>query len=176
MLQLFDNPQTPWYHHLDKIKSGEIPLRAISLNNPYCTLMHNGKTLETRKYKTNVRGLVLFCSCGKQFPKNKVIETSGGKQFNRIVKALDIKYDKDICNTFLDGYMLSIGNLVGSRPMKPSDENNAFVNHLSDRWVWQIEDCRPIVPVPYKGKQGWRLFDVVENPKDYEILQQIQLL
>lgn len=176
MLQLFDNPKIPLHQQLDKIKSGEIPLRAISLNNPYCTLMHNGKTLETRMYKTNVRGLVLFCSCGEQFTKDKVVETSGGKQFKRILKALDVEYKNQRCNAFLDGYMLSIGNLVDCRPMRKTDENNAFVNYSSDRWVWVVEDCTPVVPVPYKGKQGWRLFDVVKNKEDFEIVNQIQLL
>lgn len=132
------------------------PVRLITLNEPYASLMAFHNKDETRSKHTNVRGLVCIHAAQKPFPMAKVLSTSGSDQYNRIIK-LNIDFAKT------NEHILSIGYLVGSKFMGDHTndvdliENKCYVKYNPDLWIWQFEDMTPIEPIKFKGSQGWSI-------------------
>jgi len=115
-------------------------------------LMLYGK-IETRKWKTDIRGPVLICCSQKPYSLYTIEKISGDYQFHRIVDTLGAKDPsdwEDVC-----GKAIAIGNLVDCRPMTPEDEDACFVKYQPGLWCHIYKDIKPIKPFPFKGKQGW---------------------
>ncbi len=116
-------------------------LLALSWKQPYAELMLHGK-YETRTWNANYRGWVLICASLKSYYT---------EQLTRMGKYLSIK------NPNYEGRAIAIGRLIDCRPMKPEDEDKAFVLYSPDRFVHIYDPVIPIEPFPWKGKQGWSI-------------------
>lgn len=133
-------------------------VRALWMNNPFAHLMLHGK-IETRKRPTNVRGLVLLCSCQKEYTQQQVWDISGYQQGERIKEAL-----WDLGQPW-NGYAICIGNLVDCRPMTPADQDACFVRYRHGLWCWEFQDVQPVKYFQIKGKQGWKILTSEEKQK-----------
>jgi hypothetical protein len=132
------------------------PMRALSLKQPFASLMFNGKSLETRTWPTKYRGWVLVCSSKNAYPWNIVRDISGSTQFDRI---LDLTKSGMIMP---EGKAIGIGRLINCREMTNEDQDNAFVR-MNASWIWPklwchvYEDLQPIPsPFLWQGSQGWK--------------------
>jgi hypothetical protein len=157
---------------LEGVKQGKIPLRVISLNQPFCTLMEYGK-IETRNRPTNVRGMVMLASCKEPYSDHRVMSIAGRDQYARIIGVKGLA--TDIGKFRQTGKALSIGFLSYSRKMKLEDEDKCFVEYYPDLYCWEFDTVRSIEPFDYKGKQGWTLLDIV-NTEHVEIINKIKIL
>jgi hypothetical protein len=123
-------------------------LLALSWKQPFASLMLHGK-IETRKWATNYRGWVLICATKVPYHIEQLFEIAGPIQYDRIWATLDPDEQED-------GVALAIGRLVDCRPMSPVDEDKCFVQYYPGLFCHTYEDVSPIVPMPWKGSQGWK--------------------
>ena len=144
---------------------GNHEVRALSWKQPYASLMLHGK-IETRKWPTKYRGLVLICA-SKTGYKFEVInnQISGSKQCDRIWLTLECERFKDLPS----GQAIALGELVDCRKMRPEDEDACFVKYNPDLWCHIYRNVRAIQPFDYKGSQGWR-----KITNDLSIINQIR--
>lgn len=134
-----------------ELKNREI--RALSWKQPYADLMFYGK-IETRKWYTRYRGLVLICSSKKGYTLGEEYALSGEIQWKRLNGILnENKFGEDI----LDGAALYVGELVDCYQMTPSCEDKCFVKYSSDLFCHVYQNIRKIQPFAYKGCQGWKI-------------------
>lgn len=138
-------------------------VRALWFNNPYAHLMLNGK-IETRNRPTNVRGLVLICSCKKEYASEKVLSISGERQVDRIDSAL-----ADL-GQWWNGYAIAIGELVECRPMTIEDEDACFVKYKAGLWCWIFKNVKSVKYFEIKGVQGWKILSE-EDKNKIQLLQ-----
>lgn len=137
-------------------------IMALSWKEPYGSLMLRGK-FETRSWQTNYRGLVLICTSKQSYRVDALMKIAGPKQFNRI---LDLIADRKI--VMINGAAIAIGRLIDCRPMVKKDESKCFCEAHSC-FCHIYEDVVPILPIPWKGIQGWK-----RVPK--EIISQITIV
>lgn len=131
-----------------------IEVRALSWKNPYGPLMlppFNKK--ETRTWNTNYRGLVLICASQQGYNLQQVKNISGEKQMKRIYGNIDREMLSAIYG--IKGNAIAIGRLVDCHPMRNYEENDCFVAFREDLFVHVYQDVQPIIPFPFKGRQGW---------------------
>lgn len=126
-------------------------LRALSWKQPYATLMLHGK-IETRTWYTKYRGLVLICASKLPYHQEVFHEISGKEQYKRIWENVDP-------DDTITGHAIAIGRLVDCRSMLIRDEDKCFVKYHPDLYCHIYEDVKPIVPIPWKGSQGWKTVD-----------------
>lgn len=105
-------------------------IRALSLHQPWATLIASGKkTVETRRWHTSYRGPLLICAAKRPAVRGH-----------------------------LTGVALCIARLVECRKMTPADEQSACIAIYPGAWAWILEDVRRVEPFAVSGRQ--RLFDV----------------
>ena len=129
-------------------------LMALSWKQPYADLMLQGK-IETRTWNTNYRGWVLMSASLKSYNTYSIDEISGSD----IVKSTSILKQKN----WRTGVAIAIGRLVDSRPMTFLDEAKCFVKYHPNLFCHVYEDVQAIVPIPWKGTQGWK-----EVPEEFK--------
>ena len=142
-------------------------IKALSWKEPYGTLMLYGK-IETRIWRTNYRGLVLICASKKSYCIDDVLDISpsGFMDIWNIFKIDPNDFNWDSYNLFKRaGKAFAIGNLVDCRPMKPEDEEKAFVKYYPDLYSWIFEDVKAIQSFPWKGSLGMRFLTQEEKQK-----------
>lgn len=127
---------------------------ALWWKQPYASAMLIGK-IETRTWKTNVRGKVLICSSKSEYTPLEIDYISDGYQFDIYQKARKNYDARDSLQ--LNGYAIAIGDLVDCRPMTPDDEEKCFVRYREGLWCHVYENVVPIKPFEMKGCQGWRI-------------------
>lgn len=138
---------------------GYEPLRSLSIRQPYASAILAGKA-ETRTWNTEYRGMVLICTSKNPYPRTTAISISGDKHFVRMCQV--IKASGSAMETLdLDGYAIAVGELYSSMPMRPEDEDKAFVNYQKGLYCHFYRDVRRIKPLPWKGSLG-----LVEVPDD----------
>lgn len=160
---------------------GSEPIRALSWKQPFGSLMLHGK-IETRKWATKYRGLVLICCSQKEYTDEQLDSMASIKQVGKIITTLS---PLDTWKTF--GKAIAIGRLVDCRPMTIHDEDKAFIKFKpawkemrknkdgSVRYVVKrlychiYADVRPIKPFDFKGAQGWRKLTK-------EVIEKIEIL
>ena len=117
-------------------------MKALSLREPYATLIRNGeKTLETRKWTTSYRGDLLICA-------SKNVDRAAMWRLRSLIDYEDIKPGKAVCIVTLDD----------CRPMTAHDEKDACCPLYDRANAWILTELRQIVPFPVKGHLG--LFEV----------------
>jgi len=119
-------------------------MKAISVQQPFAYEILSGrKSIEVRTWDTLHRGDLLVCSSGKP------------ALFKEDMEELEEEYG---C-TFLLGHALCVIRIADVRYMKKGDEEKALVDEIDpEAYSWVLEDVRPVIPFPVKGKPG--LFEV----------------
>lgn len=108
------------------VVSDTICMRAISINNPWATLIAKGeKTLEIRSWQTAFRGDILIVSTQRKYAD------------------------------YPRGAALCIVRLAGVREFVPADAAAAHIAYQLGYFAWVLSDVRPITPFPVKGQQGF---------------------
>lgn len=127
-------------------------MRALSIKQPYASLMLHGKTIETRTYYTEYRGLILICASKQPYGLADIERISGNYQVDRILETIPNYY-----NTAPVGKAIAVGSLIHCRPMDVHDGDSSFVTfqrYGEQKWAWIFEDVRPIKPIPWIGQLG----------------------
>lgn len=141
----------------------ELLVRALSWKQPFASLMLHGK-IETRTWNTNYRGQVLICSSKRIYSPIEIISLSSTANMHDIRRYLQNEPTKDLL-----GQAIAIATLTDCRPMKPEDEESAFVKYRPDLFSHIYTDVKRIAPFPWKGQIG---FSAVPA----EVLDKIQFL
>jgi hypothetical protein len=132
-------------------------MKAISVQQPFAFEILSGqKTIEVRTWDTLHRGDLLICSSKKPaFSKDEMEEM-----------------EEEYGCTFLYGHALCIVRVADARLMQKGDEEKALMDEIDpEAYSWVIEDVRPIIPFPVKGKQGFFEVDdslVTVSPFKYD--------
>lgn len=104
-------------------------MKALSVHRHWAELIAVGlKTLEVRSKRTNYRGPLLICSTRKPV----------------------VGYE-----TLPGGVMVCVVDVVGDRPMVPSDVAEAGCDFEEKRHVWILANPRRVRPLPVRGRQGF---------------------
>lgn len=122
-------------------------MKAISIQQPFAFEILSGqKTIEVRTWDTLYRGDLLICSSGKPaFSKMEMEEA-----------------EEEYGCTFLYGQALAVVCLADVRHRRKGDEEKALMDEIDpEACCWVIEDVRPVIPFPVKGKQG--LYEIDDN-------------
>lgn len=127
---------------------------ALWWKQPYASAMLIGK-IETRTWKTNVRGKVLICASKTPYKPNESLKISGEFEHDMFMQIH--KKSSSIGTLDSNGVAIAIGDLVDCRPMTPEDEEKCFVKYREGLWCHVYENVRVIKPFEMKGCQGWRI-------------------
>ncbi len=122
-------------------------MKALSVQQPFAFEIVSGqKTIEVRTWDTSHRGDLLICSSGKPaFSKMEMEEM-----------------EEEYGCTFLYGHALGIACLADVRHVRKGDEEKALMDEIDpEAYCWVLENVRPVIPFPVKGRQG--LFEVDDN-------------
>lgn len=124
------------------------PVRALSFYEPFGSLVANYGKEETRRRNTNVQGWVLICTCRKPYSDATIRLISGLEQYERVFL---------LCrhSQYVNGKAIAIARLTSCREMDPRDQDKTFVRYRPGLFVWKFEDVFPVVPLPWRGSQGW---------------------
>ena len=128
------------------------PLRAISIKNPFATLMLGGK-IETRKWATDYRGEVLLCNTASPFSDRAATKIMGEVQSRRAGLILEGALVRP-------GMAFAVARLVDCRPMTLADEDDCFVKYEPGLYCHIYKNLRRIRELPFKGAQGWKTLDI----------------
>ena len=108
-------------------------IKAISLNQPWASMIANGKkTIETRRWQTSYRGDLLICSTKKP-----------------IIPGL-------CC-----GYALCVVTIWDCQPMCKDDEKAACCELYDGAYAWFLKEIQQILPFSVRGMQGF--YEVDDN-------------
>lgn len=122
-------------------------MKALSVQQPFAfEILSRQKSIEVRTWETLHRGDLLICSAKKPaYPVEEMEEM-----------------EEEIGCTFLYGYALCVVRLVDVRLMREGDEESALMDEFDpESYSWILEEARPVIPFPVKGKQG--LFEVEDH-------------
>ena len=108
-------------------------MRALSVRQPWASLLFNGKLIETRTWPTKYRGPLLIVS------------------------------SKRPANEGPAGVALGVVQLVDCRPMVEADEAQACCPVYPKAQAWVVEEPQAIQPFPVQGKLGIYEVDVEES-------------
>lgn len=113
--------------------------RAISIKQPWADLIIEGmKSIETRTWKTNYRGLLGIHA------SKKVDRAQVPRPDNYMPERL--------------GALLGHVFLIDCRPMLPSDEKAARCPYVPGKWAWILLKPKEHDPEPMKGGLGiWKV-------------------
>lgn len=131
-------------------------MKAISVQQPFAFEIMSGlKTIEVRTWDTLHRGDLLICSSGKPAFSREDME----------------ELEEEYGCTFPYGQALCLVRLVEVRLMRPGDEEEALMDEIDpEAYSWVLEEARPVIPFPVKGKQGFYEVDdrlIVISPFQY---------
>ena len=128
-------------------------VRALSFKQPFADLIIYHNKIETRTWNTKYRGLVLICSSKSSPTIADWVHFYGAYQAERIYNLLSEDPNLKDHNR---GHALAIATLADSRPMKPEDANQCFVEYNPALYCHIYKDVQPIEPFPWTGAKGWR--------------------
>lgn len=131
----------------NKIWTPDQELRALTLKEPFASLMLHGK-IETRKRPTKVRGWVMICAGLSEYSQSQLFDISGPDQLFRINESM-------FHAPQVEGQATTIAHLSDCRPMTPEDEDACFVKYREGLYCWIFTEVKAISPLPWSGKQGW---------------------
>jgi len=148
-------------------------MKALSWKEPYGSMMLHGK-IETRTWKTNVRGPILICCSKKAYTGFQVADISGSFQLIKINlklfgEAAPTTRSKDlwIGNS---GLAIAIGILTDCVPMQPDDETDTFVRYYPDLWCHVYEDVIAL-PKPFHVQGQMGFFNVPDERFGINLLE-----
>lgn len=133
--------------------------KAISLWEPWASAIRVGaKTWETRSWPTKYRGDLLICAAKKTHEAlvRELLEDSLWQQSLRPlrssmdgVRMCDLHFGMAVA-------VVELADCISTDVLaKWAYKSNQHLGDFSpNRWAWQLDNIRPIVPFPVKGKQG----------------------
>jgi activating signal cointegrator 1 len=134
-------------------------MKALSLWQPWASLIGNGKQYETRSWTTNYRGPIAI-HAAKFFPREHRSFCFREPFHSCLIKIGDNWWPPQ-------GVFVAIAELTEIKPtqeIRPLLLRNdlvelAFGNYEDGRYAWKLENIRRILPViPTRGRQGlWNL-------------------
>lgn len=148
-------------------------MKAISLWQPWASLIGRGKSIETRSWSTSHRGPIAI-HAAKRFTAEEVETCETAPFFHVLKDAGFAQLDHNglyMRMMFPFGAIVATANLVDcvrSEIIRPKlaalgqwDEL-AFGNYQTGRWAWIMSDIRPLKePIRYTGRQ--QLFDIPDD-------------
>lgn len=124
---------------------------ALSIKQPFASLVVFGmKTLEIRSKQTHIRGRVLICSSLKPFVDGMYHPERPGQFMPTATEYLD-----ELGELALYGHAIGMVDIVGCRPMVPSDFNKALVEYRPGLFAWELANPVEIEPFPVTGQLGF---------------------
>lgn len=132
------------------------PVRMLTLNEPFASLMAFHNKQETRNRDTKVRGLVAIHAAKIPYDNTKLRQLCNPL----LLKIIDKLVPYRLTNR---SKIIAIGYLVGTKFMgdhpnfESEIEHKCYVNYNPNLWIWEFEDMTPIEPIYMKGKQGWSI-------------------
>jgi len=128
-------------------------MRALSWKEPYGSLMLHGK-IETRTWRTDIRGPILICCSKKGYTVKQVYDISGSAQLTRATMCLH--KDENWKWDGMNGLAIAIGTLAKCRPMRKENEDLCFVQYHPDLWEHVYENVIAFPnPIEIKGQMGF---------------------
>jgi hypothetical protein len=171
----------------EKGRGGERAMKAITLTQPYATLIAIGaKRIETRSWRTSYRG-PLAIHAAKGFPVN-AREFAGRRLVNGLLVTAGYATADRNCGLPI-GAVIATCRLISCLPMRElqdnrtietdlfakapvftlDDQERAFGDYSLGRWAWLLADIVPFAePIPAKGALSlweWNAEDVPANAR-----------
>ena len=141
------------YPRMLKFNPNTDEIRALSLKEPYATLMLHDK-IETRRRPTSYRGWVLICASKVPYSDEAIRQISGYDTYSSIFTRLGYHLDNSITDN--KGKAIAIGYLSECRMMRESDADRCFVLFNRGIYCYIFEHVQQIEPFEWKGTQGWK--------------------
>ena len=160
-------------------------IKALSLWQPWASLIAVGaKKYETRSWRTSYHGPILICASQRHPTIKEAVELyrhfNCEKVYEVIVKQLypdaedpyfpimrlyeQIPFGEAVAIAY---HSVCIPTATMRWPWSWTDEMKqreiAFGDFSDGRYAWKLENVRPIVPFPVKGKQGLFEVELPEN-------------
>ena len=132
-------------------------MKALSLTQPYAELIKNGtKTVETRSWKTNYRGILYIHASAAEIPK----ESRGNPGLMGLVHTQDLDYGKIICScTLADCIPMTEAYVEDMRRNHPKEYLSGI--YAPGRYAWILEEIKVLKePIKIKGRLGLWSFEV----------------
>jgi hypothetical protein len=127
--------------HLGQGNRPLVTMKALSVRQPWAwAIIHGGKRFENRTWRTDHRGPLLIHAARAR------VDLDAGR---RLVPGLPAEDELDF------GALVGLVQLVDVLPARECPRADPFVE---GPLCWVLEDPRPLVPVPYRGRL--QLFDV----------------
>ncbi|MEO0796284.1 MAG: hypothetical protein AAFX93_14035 [Verrucomicrobiota bacterium] len=151
-------------------------IRCISLWQPWASLMACGaKFLETRSWDTRVRGEVFIHASKTRRGIRELIELDDDRILSAMEEALKlapIYWEHDLpFGAILACGQLSDTHLV-ENTIEEFEEQEPFGNFDPGRYAHEYRDLRSIVPIPFKGAQGFFFADVPRAAIEIKLINQ----
>lgn len=148
--------------NFDDVHYTEAEVRALSIKQPFASMMLNGKRYETREWPTNYRGYVLLVASKAPYTLYDLSKFSKMTTIDKMRGILSV----DKFNELPLGVTVAIGRIVDCREMVKADEAEAFVqapDQWDQKWVHEYADVTPVQAIPWKGVQKWRTLNGAEK-------------
>lgn len=143
-------------------------MKCISLWQPWATLLSLGeKQIETRNWKTNIRGIVAIHAAKRKWDFDIVRYTPFVTVLRRYTPNKDgcYFYDDMLKEILPLGCIIAVGELKRCIEITPENTPDgyeyAFGNYTPGRFAWLFANVKKIEPIPYKGHQGF--FDIPDD-------------
>lgn len=156
----------------EEIQSSEV--RSLTWKQPFASLMLHEKQ-ETRTWHAKYRGLVLITAGLGVYTSKEIEDMCGDHNTNRIIERLfDIPvkgkpfswpFNFQGCSATPTGHSVAIGRLQTSISakeyhtdlLKKHFEDETYVLWKSGLFIHIYSEVIPVVQIPWKGHQGWRI-------------------
>jgi activating signal cointegrator 1 len=135
-------------------------MKCLTLWQPYATLVATGlKRIETRSWGTGYRGPLLIHAAAKQDDETRALfrEVNEILVSHRLLDLLDIlPYGAVVAACELvDVFRMPTEDMLPfPTDIDLSSLEMAFGDYRPGRYGWQLENVRPLGPIPWRGMQG----------------------
>ena len=136
-------------------------MKVLSIKEPYASLIVNNiKKIETRSWKTKYRGELLIHA-------SKTKEKNLTKEVVSISKKIHINCGKIIGKANLKDCVYMDEEFIKKIKENPIEFQTGV--YKVGRYAWILEDIKPLVPIPAKGK-----LNIWDYDGEYELLNKIK--
>lgn len=128
-----------------------LPTRCISLWQPWASAVALGlKTIETRNWETKYRGLIaIHAALQWSKPQQQFFH-----QLRTICPTLQSLGNKPPLGAIVAVARIADCKMSVEVFQSAGSINQALGDYTHGRFAWLLSDITPIVPLPYKGRQG----------------------
>lgn len=135
-------------------------MKALSITQPYAELIKNGtKTIETRSWKTNYRGVIYIHASSTKIPK----ASKENAELMRLTANADMDFGRVICSAELVDCVKMTESYIEN--LKATNYNE-FVSGIYEkgRYAWILENVK-VLDEPAKAKGQLGLWDFEPTKK-----------